>query len=130
MIELARWEAFVERVRGLLAPPTTGGDYVEVEGEVPLPMGVMFRDLLRQRGIPAMLRDSGVGRGALGGAPNLVRLMVPATYADQARWWLAPEIGLPAPAVTRGDLDRDDHVGASERGGGGDDARSEDDGER
>lgn len=140
MIDLARWAAFVKRVRGMLAPPADQGDLVEVEGEVPLAMGMMLRDLLGQRGIPALLRDSGIGRGALGGAPNLVRLMVPSAYADKARWWLAPEHGLTEPAAPGAEALDADHAFAGDQGGGdrnsadtgggGDDTRSEDDGER
>ncbi len=113
-MELARWEALLGRVRAMLAPSSTGGEYVEVEGEVPLAMGVMFRDLLGQHGIPAMLRDSGVGRGAMGGAPNLVRIMVPMVYADEARWWLAPENGLPSPDAPSGELSQN---GSGDQGG-------------
>lgn len=56
-----------------------------VVAEVPLPLAEMYADLLRAHGLPAMLRSGGAGRGALGGAPVMVQVLVRAEVAAQAQ---------------------------------------------
>jgi hypothetical protein len=106
MISLTRWKSLLGAVRAVLtgpenarsrstllarAPSRVSGEWVEVVGETPASLVAMYADLLRQRGIPAVARDSGVGRGALGGAPTFLRLLVPAGCAAEARAAIDPQ---------------------------------------
>jgi Putative prokaryotic signal transducing protein len=101
---MGRWSTFVARARAVLASfmpaggrrpvpadALAGRSLVEIAADLPLPLGEMYCDLLRQAGIPALLRDEGAGRGALGGALLNVRLLVPADHADRARAVLRPD---------------------------------------
>jgi hypothetical protein len=60
-------------------------EWVPIASEGPAPLLEMYRDLLSKNGIPAMLRSEGAGRGAMGGAPTMAGLLVPARYAPAAR---------------------------------------------
>ena len=60
-------------------------EWMLVVADGPAPLLEMYRDVLSKNGIPAMLRSEGAGRGALGGAPTLVRLLVPASCERSAR---------------------------------------------
>jgi hypothetical protein len=97
------WETLVARARAVLAAylpmrtrhpvrlRTTAGDsLVEIASDLPPPLGEMYSDVLRQQGIPSLLRDEGAGRGVLGGALLSVRLLVPAEHAARAQALLAP----------------------------------------
>jgi Putative prokaryotic signal transducing protein len=68
-----------------------GPEWVAVEAEAPAAMVEMYRDVLHQHGIPALVEQLGVGRGALGGVPTDVRLLVPAGSAAAARALLGRE---------------------------------------
>lgn len=61
-------------------------EWVDVETDVPAALGAMFQDVLNKAGIPVMLRDAGgsLGRGALGGVPTNIRVMVPEERAAEA----------------------------------------------
>jgi hypothetical protein len=60
-------------------------DQVVVVTEGPMPLAEMYADLLRGQGVPAMLRSSGAGRGALGGVPGAAEVLVPAEALGRAR---------------------------------------------
>ena len=66
-------------------------EWVEVETGMPSPLLEMYREVLSQHGIPAVIFDSGVGRGAMGGAPGFGSLRVPADYAEVARALIGQE---------------------------------------
>jgi hypothetical protein len=101
-IAMSRWapvHAFVARARAAVerliattdhragqpvrVAPT---EWVDVETDVPAALGALFQDVLSQAGIPVMLRDAGgtLGRGALGGVPTNIRVLVPAERAAEA----------------------------------------------
>lgn len=66
-------------------------EWVTVGEGGPVPLLEMYRDLLSQQAIPAIITDSGVGRGALGGVPGYGSLRVPAQHAEVARELLRTE---------------------------------------
>ncbi|HEY7832215.1 MAG TPA: DUF2007 domain-containing protein [Ktedonobacterales bacterium] len=59
--------------------------WVRLDVSGPSPLLEMYRDLLAQHGIPAVVTDAGVGPGALGGVPGFGSLRVPAADAVRAR---------------------------------------------
>jgi Putative prokaryotic signal transducing protein len=86
--------ALIERLRGRLRPNGQPGvparasaamQWVAVESDSPPALAEMYRDVLTQHGIPAVVQSQGVGRGAMGGVPMNVRLLVPAQHAADAR---------------------------------------------
>lgn len=100
---MSRWapvRAFVLRAWSAVGHVLAGGgtravrrrelestEWVAVEDDVPEALGEMFCDLLSKAGIPVLVRDAGgaLGRGALGGVPTSIRLLVPAERAAEAR---------------------------------------------
>lgn len=60
-------------------------EWVSVGVSGPVPLLVMYRDILGQHGIQAVLTDTGVGPGALGGVPGFGMLRVAASDLDLAR---------------------------------------------
>lgn len=95
-------------------PLAVTGDWVAVAAQCPSPLLEMYRDILSQHGIPAVVIDGGVGRGAMGGAPGSGALRVPAGYVEAARALLrdgnAQDVG-----EGDGDAGRDEDIPASER---------------
>lgn len=59
--------------------------WVPIDISGPGPMLEMYRDILRQHGIRAIITDAGVGPGALGGVPGFGMLRVAVSDAAAAR---------------------------------------------
>jgi hypothetical protein len=72
---------------------------------VPTPLAEMYADVLRGQGVPVMLRTSGAGRGALGGVPVAVDVLVSAEEAVRAR----DILGIEAPGHDSMDERKDRH---------------------
>lgn len=94
--------ALIQRMRGWLRPDgrrTTADqtpatvEWVVVDSATPPALAAMYQDVLRQHGIPAVIQSEGVGRGAMGGVPMDVRLLVPAEHAAEARELLRGDEG-------------------------------------
>lgn len=60
-------------------------ELVAIDVSGPTPLLAMYRDVLGQHGIPAVVTDAGVGPGALGGVPGYATLRVHAADAARAR---------------------------------------------
>lgn len=71
-------------------------EWVSLGVNGPAPLLVMYRDILGQHGIQAVIMDTGVGPGALGGVPGFGALRVAASDIDAAR------------AVLRAETDQDE----------------------
>lgn len=76
--------------------------------DCPLPLAEMYVDVLRGHGIPAMIRMTGAGRGALGGAPMEAQVMVPAAALQRAREVLGSDDAGPSAGETSDDEQSDE----------------------
>jgi hypothetical protein len=101
----------IQRIRGWLRPNPRHTtpiqtpavvDWVVVDSATPPALAAMYQDVLRQHGIPAVVRSEGVGRGAMGGVPMDVRLLVPAEHAAEARELLRGDDGVESERIEDG----------------------------
>lgn len=66
-------------------------EWVSLGVSGPVPLLLMYRDILGQHGIQAVITDTGVGPGALGGVPGFGTLRVAASDAGPAQVILQAE---------------------------------------